>query len=1455
VDPSLLLSSVIGTEQVNYVKLTGAGGGDETPMTLSVAATLGDLLSPSGLDAANGLPPCSAGVVACPISLSDPVATSGNVTFYYYAGLVGGDGWNIAPPPVGTVLVKTATLALPTVTETTTTEQQGSAGVISAGGSIVLTAGALSNRGGELEAQGDVSLNIQSLSNGEVAPTLTNQVTMSVDQSQFSAFLAQLHALGSAITVEGSGNATGQFDCIEGQGCASGPTVPRSIFDLTLGATAPTATGTGTSSSAMGMIAAGADLFVAGGSLVNAGLMYAGNNVSVSAQSLTNQGGNSQSFSTQVGCAAGVPNNACAHGGQVRGENPTTTTFGYTQSDATIFAGNDLVIAAGQISNTYGNLIAGHDIVIGGVGTTATSTTPAQSLTNTSGNIIAGNNIDLNVSGAITNTLPPPVSVHENFGSQSQYAGCMTAGGYKESYCEAYVDQQSGSSSTISAGNSLSIQAGTLTNIGSLITAGTSATINVQGPIVNSAQTLNADWHSHWVQETGDFSSDQRHDVWACGSPAECAQIYGSAYTGGQVDPPTPVGNIAATIQAPNLNISSGGQIQNVGNVIGTQVTLTGQKLINGITTANTYTPNVNAPSQVISLSPLTMPGLNISVPRSTSSLVPTSVNGQAVYVEGQLGSPTDIGPQDLLNNLPANLQPSSAVFYYNPEEEDALLQQAALQQTGQASFVSGLTYDAQQNLSVTEQEKAVLYQNAVNYADANDLQVGTALTQTQINALTQPMLWYVEQTVPDPTCTATGVNACPTITALMPQIYLPSGTTALSAGGNIDATDVTLNFGMGSGGSIVNTGNITASNTLTVNTDSLTNQANQVNVGNVWTYYEQEGYADETGTVVQPGGFMSAANLDLNVQTLAQIGGAIQKLNSDGTIDQAGTAQLIASLQQQLGADFSQTTEANNLNTSFVQQGGFGAMQVFSMVVAVAVSIITLGAASELIGAELAGYSATFAAADVAAGTAAGLGNLALSAAIAGVASSVSGQLVNGGGIDWGSAFEMGAVSGITAGLTNGITYDSTNGFGFATAPQPITGGTSLASLAGANAPVGSATNQAIASSAPIWETRALAMLGEAGISAGVSTAIDGGSLATAFENALTTEGAAAGAFEIGQAFDGSSPLLSTSDPLYALAHAALGCAASAAEGTGCASGAVGGAISAALSPDVIKAIDPTGAPLTPEQTALVTALSMLVSGAAAGGLGANESGAISSAENEALNNATAGDHASNAAKDGGLLSGLYADVENLGQNPFAPALSQFWALVTHTGSPQAPSDVGNPLEPGSPGTPSSTATAGFSGAACVLLVDLGGACGPLVVSGAPLPSHVVASSSGDTNETQYPSDTSATNSGSVSDVNLASPDRTNHILNGDATGGGHLSPGAPGKSVFPDSWSASKVMNSVSDIATDPSIPETVQGDGRIVKNGTVDGIDIRVVIEPPSKGGGIVTAFPTNVPRNPK
>ncbi|PMX95556.1 hypothetical protein, partial [Pseudomonas sp. GW460-13] len=82
-------------------------------------------------------------------------------------------------------------------------------------------------------------------------------------------------------------------------------------------------------------------------------------------------------------------------------------------------------------------------------------------------------------------------------------------------------------------------------------------------------------------------------------------------------------------------------------------------------------------------------------------------------YVDGQLNPALSagFGPQTLLDNLPASLQPGSTLFYFNPEEENLLLQQAALAQTGKASFIDGLAYDSKQNLSTTQLEKAVLYQ------------------------------------------------------------------------------------------------------------------------------------------------------------------------------------------------------------------------------------------------------------------------------------------------------------------------------------------------------------------------------------------------------------------------------------------------------------------------------------------------------------------------------------------------------------------------------------------------------------------------------------------------------------------------------------------------------------------------------------------------------------------------
>ncbi len=89
-------------------------------------------------------------------------------------------------------------------------------------------------------------------------------------------------------------------------------------------------------------------------------------------------------------------------------------------------------------------------------------------------------------------------------------------------------------------------------------------------------------------------------------------------------------------------------------------------------------------------------------------------------------------------------------------------------------------------------------------------------------------------------------------------------------------------------------------------------------------------------------------------------------------------------------------------------------------------------------------------------------------------------------------------------------------------------------------------------------------------------------------------------------------------------------------------------------------------------------------------------------------------------------------------------------------------------------------------------------------------------------------------------------------HILDGDGPGrgGGHRAgTGKSGKSEFPSSWSDKKILDAVSDVATDPASTRTSQG-SRNISQGTVDGVDIQTVDD----GRRIITGYPTNAPRNP-
>ncbi len=106
---------------------------------------------------------------------------------------------------------------------------------------------------------------------------------------------------------------------------------------------------------------------------------------------------------------------------------------------------------------------------------------------------------------------------------------------------------------------------------------------------------------------------------------------------------------------------------------------------------------------------------------------------------------------------------------------------------------------------------------------------------------------------------------------------------------------------------------------------------------------------------------------------------------------------------------------------------------------------------------------------------------------------------------------------------------------------------------------------------------------------------------------------------------------------------------------------------------------------------------------------------------------------------------------------------------------------------------------------------------------------------------------------------LNLASKQRTQHILFGDRTGGGHkfgLGRLFNGKTKFPMKWSSEEIMRAVSDIAADPTLTWVRQDGGkgwfyksgkpaRFAVEGIRNGVRIKVVLEP--FGEGIITAHP--------
>ena len=101
-------------------------------------------------------------------------------------------------------------------------------------------------------------------------------------------------------------------------------------------------------------------------------------------------------------------------------------------------------------------------------------------------------------------------------------------------------------------------------------------------------------------------------------------------------------------------------------------------------------------------------------------------------------------------------------------------------------------------------------------------------------------------------------------------------------------------------------------------------------------------------------------------------------------------------------------------------------------------------------------------------------------------------------------------------------------------------------------------------------------------------------------------------------------------------------------------------------------------------------------------------------------------------------------------------------------------------------------------------------------------------------------------------------SPERATHILDGDATGGGHRhGTGRPGKTEFPVGWTDQKIIENVVGVARHPdTAPVSQVWNSRWQARGLRDYVDIVVIVE---SDGRIWSAWPLEggpgVVRNPK
>ncbi len=1239
VNPTYLSRIVIGQKQVQIqVGGTADDGPQYSPFNFPI--TIGDLK------------PSASGVISAYSAVETYIPSSGggdngpssqSMELWHFGEL---------PSTVGAASAGKITplITLPTVTRTETTTQDGVSGVIQAGRNLAVTASTLSNNGGRISAAGNLSMAVGTLNNGTSAGA-TKTITESIDQATLNAFMRQLATqLGWNAFYSGPlgvlSEGCGYADCNPTQGLIQPhwiwlnytPDGTGSVNGFT--ATPPAAqTTVQQAAGKQGVIAAGGNIDLTQvGTLNNGGQIAAAGNVALGG-SVNNVGQQLVNRTTLPGCVGNPATctNSVSRGffGATAGpwDSPTYDVIDPKQQVASIVAGGTLTANLAQLTNQTGTITAAGNVLI-----------TAPTVTNTGGTIQSkAGSVTINAANSLVNQAAPTTTVRQSHGSDVAPCGKSGSGN-----CDTATQTATGDAGMILAAGDLTVNAGAVRNNGGAMVAGGNNTITT-GSFDNSSIFLRQ--YYHWMFLDQDSNASDR---WGCDSAGDisgCQRAFGGNLRNGTnanaENAPT-IGVLNSYVSGGNLTIRAGGAIVNSGNIAGTAISLSGATITNGITNPSIQTPPSTSGRQVVSLGPVGTANAQLPVTGTPDTFsgpttvlqqgVPTPSNpgttngrwqfnpvvvttqsggavawhfntppdGAAVTTPTASGSTAQylsnspatavlggIGPQALINALPADLRPGGTPFYYDPQAENQRLDQAALAQTGRTSFINGLTYDSQNHLTVDDQQKLILYQNAADYAKAHNVQLGQALTHDQLAALDKPMLWYVTQQVPDPNCLS---SACPMVSALVPQVYLPPGYSGIEPGGSIVASK---SLELLANNPIRNTGTLGSYGTLTTNT-TIVNEQRAAEMTAAWQPIE-DGWARTTGQQGQANsGFVFAANAADIAGQIRNINGVVAQLNADGSMSAAEAARVAAAVQAGM-----QAVTSTHTDTYVRSEGWFG--QLFAGVVMVAIGIMTGGAAM----AAYAGVGATLT-----------VGQAMAQAAVSSMTTNAMQQASSGMGFSFGALVKAGATSALTAGITQGITLNADGTLGTVDSLNSVASDRSLAALSGAKN-VGNGLTQAAASTGTLGEQLAALTL-SIGIKAGVTTAINGGSFGRALANAAASDIGAVAANVLGTLSPGIGEVNASPNSVVGniLGHVAVGCAISSMQGTGCAGGAAGGLAGSVVAPLVGMGLYAGTSGTNSAIDAATVAIAAMAGGAIAHAIGGDTTAGASTAQNSAMNN-----------------------------------------------------------------------------------------------------------------------------------------------------------------------------------------------------------------------------------------